>query len=533
MAAGAQQYPMGYAELVPTGAIPGPLQPNPAQPVPPAAPQQAPPSVPQQAPQEAQDPVPQGQPRPEGPTGFYQAPNPQTLGGLIKQGMTWIQDRVTGRGAQTEGAVPTPGEPDGAQTAQRAFASNTIAATPAEMRQVYKSVDPEGKLSPQELQLKTMQDMADYWISHGRPDRAASAVAAVMLYGKKVAATAGMAAMAAIRDGDLQRAAQWLQKGYGYIPDGKSVRFEPDAEGRITYWFIDGNGQPLSEKQIAGPEEMTSLATAMANGSGWMQSMMDAIYGPGRGGRGTGERGPTQGQINAQEVQAALGEVNSAGNRLREAQASGDESKIAEATEAFRTSVEGAMVRSRNPNLVRQLAAQFLPKEYGAGRGKKPTPEESFEEKADAAETAFSKHLETVQDPAERQKLELAQPFIRPDIAYDLQKSDDSIDEAGLDRLLGPDATGEYSTLDPKVQQTLRFAAEKILRKTPGSAQTVVAALDAFRRGQAQLTPMRDGRVQIGNFGAYYIPWHAIRTLLSIREPGAQAAPQTAPQAAP
>jgi hypothetical protein len=238
-------------------------------------------------------------PRPEADSGYYQKPSREEIAALNKLGLDEIQRMVQGQGAdqmQNPATAQAPGPAVGADPRQavagNAFGSNTMAPTPEVMQQAYQTVDPEGKLSTDELQLKTLQDLHDFWVSQGRTDKAATAAASVLLYGKKVAATSGAMALSAVQDGNVLRAAQWLSKGYAHIPNGESVRFEqnPDDPGKITYWKIGPDGKETQPRTEVGADEIGAMAKQMASGSGWLQETIVAAH----GGRGGSARTPEQ-----------------------------------------------------------------------------------------------------------------------------------------------------------------------------------------------------------------------------------------------
>ena len=208
-------------------------------------------------------------PRPESDSGYYQKPSREEIAQLNKIGLDEIQRMIAGQSAdqQTTGSVgPAIGPDPRQQVAANAYGSNALAPSTQEMQAAYKTSDPEGKLSTDELQLKTLQDMHDFWLAQGNDQKARTAAAHVLLYGKKVASTSGAMALSAAEDGNLLQAAQWLSKGYAHIANGESVRFEQDPKdpSKITYWRVGPDGERTQEPTVIGQRGPMRWARAPA-----------------------------------------------------------------------------------------------------------------------------------------------------------------------------------------------------------------------------------------------------------------------------
>ena len=498
--------PSPAASPLPQGAIPGPGAPPPqaqAQPAPAAQ---------------------EGPPRPQGDSGYYNKPDPQSLGEAIKLGLDKITSMVSGQ----QPGGPAVGQDPRQQVAQNAYARNVMAPDPASMQEAYRASDPEGKLSTEELQLKTLQDATDYWLAHGRPDRAANAAAGVLLYGKKVAATHGFMALTAIKDGNMEKAAQILQKGYGYIPDGKSAQYQVGPDGQVQFWFVDAEGNP-SQKQVLTPEIAGNLATAMANGSGWLQQLLAASSG-GRGGGYGGGAGSAKAAQTAQ-AQEALQAMTTAGDQLAQARESGDAEAIKQAEDNFATTYQQALTVPSISAQAQRLASTIWPEKYGKQGGGRGAKGPDLEAQVTQAEQQADQAIQAENDPQKKAILTARRQFIRPFLTYAAQKDVKKIDEQRLDAAVGEFATGDLADLDAQTKQVIRMTAAAILRKTNESAPTVIAAIDAARKG-ARATVLPDGRIQIAGYPAVYMDEYVFSQLRALRQAYQKANPNAAPPAA-
>jgi hypothetical protein len=209
----------------------------------------------------------------------------------IKAGLHVFQKEYT-QPDPREGPVP---DPLALKRRLVRYASNADAPDDATMKQVFTAVDPQHKLDKEQQMLKGLQDQYDFWIARGRPDKAADAVASMLSYSKKSAATIGSLAQAAFENGDNIAGMQILSRGYAMIPDGKSLRVDPvskngkpDKDGVVAHYkILDRISGKVLEEGDAKQGDMMQMAAGMADGSGWLQTMLTAAQ------QGTGGKQPS------------------------------------------------------------------------------------------------------------------------------------------------------------------------------------------------------------------------------------------------
>ena len=207
-------------------------------------------------------------------------------GDAVRAGMGWIQ-RAFGFDA---GAV-NPGPSDlRRQERLRAFATNAEAPTMEEVRQIDRTIDPDGKLQPHQRSLARLYGMYRYWEDRGEPEKAAKTAGAMLLHVKRNAQIYGADILDRLQRGDAQGAAKAAEAGYAQHPDGKRVEVKPD-KGGFQFRMFDDNGEITQEGKLT-VNEMMRVATGLQDGTQWFQSMGFLASQQGRQARGAqGGRG--------------------------------------------------------------------------------------------------------------------------------------------------------------------------------------------------------------------------------------------------
>jgi len=493
-----------YEGGVQRGELPAPTSPMPggAIPAPGGAPAAGAPAAPAaQAPAAAAP-----KPRPQGDSGYYQKPSREEIAQLNKTGLDEIQAMIRGQGTdqqQAAGPGPAIGADPRQAVAGNAYGSNTMGPTPAEMNQLYKTVDPEGKLSTEEVQLKAMQDLHDFWVSQGDMNKAKTAAANVMLYGKKVASTSGAMALSALQDGDVLRAAQWLSQGYAYIPNGESVRFEhnPADPTKITYWRVGPDGEKTQEAQTVGTREIQDMAVAMANGSGWLAETMTAAHG-GRGG-GARPKGPGYEERTREENKGYLTELNTAGQELEKARESKDPAAIKAAEDKFRSVYRSSLT---NPSLapsMKPIVETYMPEL--TAKPEKPEKLSDKEQEAERERQAEEKEVQTARekldketDPEKKKLLQVDLDFVPINRQYDraVAAQKRAVPAAMIDKSIPQELKQNRANVRSLVEGVLR--ANNV---TPATAYEFVRAATS-PNGGAQL---QNGKLSLPGLGTVIV----------------------------
>jgi len=493
------------------GAIPTPGAPPNA--IAPPAPQQAPPSAnsagmrpadqnagPAPPPSEA---TMTNAPRPKERTGYYQMPDAEEIARLNKLGIDTMTATLETRARSAEGAIPTQDGTAHKEILANAFGSNALAPTSGDMKVAYDAVDPERKLSSDELTMKTLQDMTDYWYAHGRPDKAGQAAMSLMLYGKKVATGAGQQARAAFEDGDIAKGLEWLQKGYSYIPDGRTAQYKVGPDGKSAeVWFVNPDGSETEHQQMDS-NGLRNLSLSMSNGSAWMQASQGAIaQASGRGGGGSKSHFS---EDKRKEDQGAIDKLQAAGRAMQKNPDDED------AKRAYEDAYDDAIATTGRAALVKQADAEFRPDRYKrATKPDKATVEnEKFEETVKRDEDELDTQIKAAPDDKTKQRLTTAKTWVRPTAAFNRQKVDQSIDRKSLASI-----TEERDDAE-KVAGTYQELGENVLQRNPLSARTVVRLFDQLRSG-AEPKVMPDGRVQVPGFAPLYIDAYTMKELTKL-----------------
>jgi hypothetical protein len=459
-------------------------------------------------PQAAASPASQARPRPEGDSGYYQKPSKQEIAELNRIGLDEIQRMISGQSQdQRQDGRPAIGPDPRAQVAQNAYGSNALAPSTQEMQEAYRASDPEGKLSTDELQLKTMQDMHDFWLSQGNSQKAATAAAHVLLYGKKVASTSGAMALSAAEDGNLLQAAQWLSKGYAHIANGESVKFEQDPKDptKITYWKVDSEGQYVIEPTTVGQREIANMATAMANGSGWLQDTVTAARGGSRGsGRSAAPKGPGYEERSREENRAALAGLSAAGDELEKARESGDAAAIKAAETKFRTEYRKTLTTPSLGASAKPIAEQYMPDVIPKPAEKLSDTEQKEQREKERQEKELAdaqQKVDAEQDPVKKKALQADLNFIPINRQYDSAVSTikRAVPTGEINKTIPPELK------DPDQRTWMRSAIEGIMRANNVTPTTAYEFLRAATNPQGQAPRLQNGRLMVPGFGGILI----------------------------
>lgn len=197
----------------------------------------------------------------------------------VKAGLDYIQKNILSppRGAAL-GADPN------AAAAQQKFDTNDHGLTSSQYNALAKQVDPEGKLPEAERVLKVQQDLYDFYMARGYPQKAAGAAASVMMYGRRVSQLSGTMAQAAAEKGDLVGAANWMAKAYETMPDGKELRVDnkltnENGQPALRFQIVDLDTGKVETDDTATTDDMVTMAKKMQSGAAWFADTMRVAQG--------------------------------------------------------------------------------------------------------------------------------------------------------------------------------------------------------------------------------------------------------------
>ncbi|WP_020095743.1 transglycosylase SLT domain-containing protein [Methylobacterium sp. 285MFTsu5.1] len=146
------------------------------------------------------------------------------------------------------------------------------AATPAEVAEVDRTVDPRGEMNDAARAVARLNAGYDYYLKKGEPEKALKYAASMVLYARSHSMMAGQMAQEALRHGNVRGAAQAITEAHNQLPDGSALQVQSVDRGGVSYAVVDTDGNLTSEGR-ANLDEMMHLATGMSNGSVWLQQM--------------------------------------------------------------------------------------------------------------------------------------------------------------------------------------------------------------------------------------------------------------------
>lgn len=159
----------------------------------------------------------------------------------------------------------------GSQDGIRAYALNVGAAKPEEVEQIKNTVDPKRKLPEEVRAIAGWKAVYDYHTKNGRPEAAARAASAMLMYSKQAAQMAGTMALAATEDGNKMAAAKAISSGYEALPDGQQLKVTGETPKGVKFQLVDETGQ-ITEQGEATMDQMVKIATGMQNGTEWFRA---------------------------------------------------------------------------------------------------------------------------------------------------------------------------------------------------------------------------------------------------------------------
>lgn len=164
---------------------------------------------------------------------------------------------------QSQGAIPG----DASVTAnQRAFARGEGAASPDQMNQVYKIVDPGQSLDNAMRNLAGLEAVHNQHLLDGDYDGAGKVAASMLMYAQKMSAKYGDEAVKRFQQGDIDQALAAMKNSADMIPDGRKIHFEKTDNGNVDV-AITNLRNVVEWKQTMAPKDLLAYAVKAQNGS--------------------------------------------------------------------------------------------------------------------------------------------------------------------------------------------------------------------------------------------------------------------------
>lgn len=239
-----------------------------------AAPHPAPPPRPQAIPERAQAPVTSGgtrapvqeeDPHSKNPAGDFNAKQFAKVDpDAVKGGMNFIT-QFFGLDTRPTQAV------GGSQAGLQAFARNEGGFSTEEVRAAKDTVDPRKTLTDGERTLAALHAGYRFYESKGDFAKANAYAGRMLMHIKKVVATGGVMAQAALENGDVPRAAKIMQEAHAYSPDGMNLKVLNADRSGVAFQLIDEEGN-ITREGRATIDEMMYMATGMQNGTEWFRA---------------------------------------------------------------------------------------------------------------------------------------------------------------------------------------------------------------------------------------------------------------------
>lgn len=190
-------------------------------------------------------------------------------------GLKYIQEHF-GLGKQQ--AVPTAGATE--QGKKRLFEGEG-SMTPEEQQAVDKMLDEQdikNGVDPQKLtdsarSIRRLTRTYELLLSRGKTKEANQMAAAIIQSSRGTASMLGQQALGRLQKGDIQGAAQSVVQAHDQIPDGRSVKFDPNS---MTFQVIDDQSGNVVQKGQATPEMIFSLANGFKDGSAYYAAITGA-----------------------------------------------------------------------------------------------------------------------------------------------------------------------------------------------------------------------------------------------------------------
>lgn len=157
-----------------------------------------------------------------------------------------------------------------------AFMKGIGAPTDEDVAAARKAVNPDGKLTPAEENLKIMESGFQYYQTRGEADKAANLAAMMLQYSSNEAAKLGDQASKLLQKGDTQGASKMLAQAFNSIPNGQQIEnLKTNDDGTVTFDQVDTKtGKVIGTHTLDG-QQLFTAAMGLSNKSAYWQNIMN------------------------------------------------------------------------------------------------------------------------------------------------------------------------------------------------------------------------------------------------------------------
>jgi len=145
--------------------------------------------------------------------------------------------------------------------------------TPDEMKEVFRTVDPNGQLDESLRSIYAMRKGVEFYLKRGDDVKAAKWAANLIQFSNLVARQYGVEAVKAGQAGDTESMMRLAVKSYDAIPDGLSAQAELN-NGKVKVTRKDEEGNVVDIHDLS-PQQVFQMATGISAGSGYFDALMD------------------------------------------------------------------------------------------------------------------------------------------------------------------------------------------------------------------------------------------------------------------
>lgn len=416
--------------------------------------------------------------------------------------------------------------PQGGGKPSVSLASNQGAMPQADYEKMLKTVDPEGKLEPAQRLMKALTDQYDWYMSEGLPDKAQQVAASMLMTSRRISQLSGSMAGAALEQGDLKAAADWMANAYEHMPDGKELRVgEVGQEGgqpAIRYQIVDLETGKVEADDYATAEEMGGLAKQMMSGTAFAREVIGIASGAGVGRRSRGgartARGPTASEERMTEGAGIIDQMNTLGRQFKAEQ---DPEKRA-ALKSQYDELAGTYMKTRQtPGPLTTMSKMYgmdPPRQTAAGQRDAQAGEANKQRRA-----KLDQDIAAATDPKEKARLTNDAKMLDMDEAFDAadRSTKGVVPVNAIQKrveALSQDAATQTEVLDADLQNRVQNAAMILAKGNYEMGAGIVDPIVQAFQG-AKIKPADGGRVLIGDFPQpIFVNGQVLRSIFQYRK---------------
>lgn len=145
------------------------------------------------------------------------------------------------------------------------------ALTPAEIGEIYKTVDPNGTIPEYLRSSMALAEAYTYFRDRGENEKAYNIATKILAGEKQLTQVLGTLAMEAFQNGNVEEALSLFGDVSQHFPSGHEIFIAPDANGELTY-TVREYGEVVDQGRLSGADFM-ELAGMAADGRLFMKTL--------------------------------------------------------------------------------------------------------------------------------------------------------------------------------------------------------------------------------------------------------------------